>query len=97
MLNGFKTSLGLTTDAWADNVLNEYINKGTNKLRSLDREIQTLNQHIEESREKLIKIESEKPQPVKTILPQKRTMMMKKRLKNDSNEKKYYIPKNKPS
>ena len=65
MLNGFKTSLGLTTDAWADNVLNEYINKGTNKLRSLDREIQTLNQHIEESREKLIKIESEKPQPVK--------------------------------
>ena len=65
MLNGFKTSLGLTTDAWADNVLNEYINKGTNELRSLDREIQTLNQHIEESREKLIKIESEKPQPVK--------------------------------
>lgn len=65
MLNGFKTSLGLTTDAWADNVLNEYINKGANDLRSLDREIQTLNQHIEESREKLIKIESEKPQPVK--------------------------------
>lgn len=65
MLNGFKTSLGLTTDSWADNVLNEYINKGANELRSLDREIQTLNQHIEESREKLIKIEAEKPKPVK--------------------------------
>lgn len=61
ILNGFKTSLGLYTDEWADNVLNTYTNKGLNQIRAIDTELQALNQHIEESRKSLIKVESEKP------------------------------------
>lgn len=61
ILNGFKTSLGLYTDEWADNVLNTYTNKGLNQIRAIDTELQVLNQHIEESRKSLIKVESEKP------------------------------------
>lgn len=57
MLNGFKTSLGLMTDSWADNVLNKYVNKGVNQLRTIDTEITALNGHIEETRNKLIEIE----------------------------------------
>lgn len=58
MLNNFKTSLGLMTDSWADNVLNRYINKGVNELRNIDNEITNLNTHIEESRQKLIAIDA---------------------------------------
>lgn len=67
MLNQFKTSLGLTTDAWADNILDKYINKGVNEVRSIDNELQALNNHIEESRKSLIKIESEKPEKDKPL------------------------------
>lgn len=57
MLNGFKQSLGLMTDSWADNVLNSYVNKGVNQVRAIDKEMSVLNAHMEESRQKLIKIE----------------------------------------
>lgn len=57
MLNGFKQSLGLMSDEWANNVLNKYINKGADELRTIDKEILTLNEHLEESRQKLIAIE----------------------------------------
>lgn len=67
MLNQFKTSLGLTTDSWADNTLDKYINKGVNEVRSIDNELQALNSHIEESRKSLIKIESEKPEKEKPL------------------------------
>lgn len=60
MLNGFKQSLGLMTDSWADNVLDRYINKGVNQVRAIDNEVALLNAHMEESRKKLIKIEVEK-------------------------------------
>lgn len=60
MLNGFKQSLGLMTDTWADNVLNRYINKGVDQVRAIDKEVSLLNAHMEESRQKLIKIETEK-------------------------------------
>lgn len=55
MLNGFKQSLGLMTDSWADNVLDRYINKGVNQVRAIDNEVALLNAHMEESRKKLIK------------------------------------------
>lgn len=57
MLNGFKQSLGLMSDEWANNVLNKYVNKGADELRTIDKEILTLNEHLEESRQKLIAIE----------------------------------------
>lgn len=57
MLNGFKQSLGLMSDEWANNVLNKYINKGADELRTIDKEILALNEHLEESRQKLIAIE----------------------------------------
>lgn len=57
MLNGFKESLGLMPDEWASGVLDKYINKGVDGLRSIDKEVAALNEHLEESREKLIAIE----------------------------------------
>lgn len=57
MLNGFKQSLGLMSDEWANNVLNKYVNKGADELRTIDKEILALNEHLEESRQKLIAIE----------------------------------------
>lgn len=57
MLNGFKQSLGLMSDEWANNVLDRYINKGADELRVIDKEILALNEHLEESRQKLVSIE----------------------------------------
>lgn len=57
MLNGFKQSLGLMSDEWANNVLDRYINKGADELRGIDKEIFALNEHLEESRQKLVSIE----------------------------------------
>lgn len=67
ILNQLKLSAGFTTDAWADHVLDKFINKGVNELRSLDREIQALNGHIEESREKLIQLEAKRNAEKKTV------------------------------
>ena len=61
MLNGFKTSLSLPTDQWADKILNEYTNAAVNDIREIDTEIVALNTHIEESRQKMIDLETEKP------------------------------------
>lgn len=56
------TGLGNSfTNEWADHVLNEFTNKGVNKLREIDTEIVALNTHIEESRQKMIDLETEKP------------------------------------
>lgn len=57
MLNGFKQSLGLMSDEWANSVLDRYINKGADELRVIDKEILALNEHLEESRQKLVSIE----------------------------------------
>lgn len=57
MLNQFKTSLGLYTDSWADNVLNVYANKGVEQLRSIDQELSVLDKRIVDSRQKLIDLE----------------------------------------
>lgn len=57
MLNGFKQSLGLMSDEWANSVLDKYINKGADELRIIDKEILALNEHLEESRQKLVSIE----------------------------------------
>lgn len=57
MLNGFKQSLGLMSDEWANSVLDRYINKGADELRTIDKEILALNEHLEESRQKLVSIE----------------------------------------
>ncbi|KAA6322243.1 hypothetical protein EZS27_028194, partial [termite gut metagenome] len=57
MLNKFKTSLGLATDAWADEVLSGYVNAGVVQMRTIETEIEAINKHIEKSREKLIKIQ----------------------------------------
>lgn len=59
MLNGFKRSLGLITDSWADNVLNKYIYKGVEEMRAIENELTALNAHIEKSRGELIKVASE--------------------------------------
>lgn len=57
MLNQFKTSLGLYTDSWADNVLNVYANKGVEQLRSIDKELSVLDKRIVDSRQKLIDLD----------------------------------------
>ncbi len=57
-LTGVGNSL---TDAWADNIINGLENRGINAVQSIDRELQVLGKHIEESRKSLIKVESEKP------------------------------------
>lgn len=56
-LNAMKTSIGLYTDKWADNVLDNYANKGVRAIRAVDKEIADLNARMSESRQKLIKIE----------------------------------------
>lgn len=58
MLNDFKTSLGLYTDSWADNVLNNYVNKGVGQLRAIDKELSVLDKRIIDSRQKLIDLET---------------------------------------
>lgn len=57
MLNNFKTSLGLYTDSWANNVLNRYVNKGVEQLRTIDKELSILDKRIIDSRQKLIDLE----------------------------------------
>lgn len=49
------------TDAWADNTIRDIQNKGLDAIRSVDDEIEALNNHLEDSRKKLIKVEGEKP------------------------------------
>lgn len=58
MLNNFKTSLGLYTDSWANNVLNRYVNKGVEQLRTIDKELSILDKRIIDSRKKLIDLEA---------------------------------------
>lgn len=60
VLNSMKTAIGLYTDQWADNVLDRYVNKGVRELQAIDKEIDSLNEHIEEGRQKLISIETKK-------------------------------------
>lgn len=58
MLNNFKTSLGLYTDSWANNVLNRYVNMGVEQLRTIDKELSILDKRIIDSRQKLIDLEA---------------------------------------
>lgn len=56
----FDRSLNLIPSSWATETVNAYVNKGVNELRAIDKEIEALNQHIEEGRQKLISLEAEK-------------------------------------
>ncbi|KAA6348963.1 hypothetical protein EZS27_003563 [termite gut metagenome] len=54
MTNNFKTSLGLSTSAWANDILYDYGQAGVKQIRKIDTEVEAVNTHIEEMRKKLI-------------------------------------------
>ncbi len=88
------TGLGNSfTNEWADHVLNEFTNKGVNKLREIDSEILAINTHIEESRQKMIDIETQKPSKIldeENELHEKRKAVLTEQYKAGLiNEKKY--------
>lgn len=49
------------TDAWADSTIKDVENRGIDVIRSVDDEINALNKHLEDSRNKLITVQSQKP------------------------------------
>lgn len=59
MLNNFKGSLGLPADKWANGVLDKYVNGELDRIRAIDRELETLNEHVQQSREDLLKLSTE--------------------------------------
>lgn len=54
------TNLGNSmTDGWANSVINSVEQKGIAAIRAVDEEIEVINKHIEDSRKKLIQVQSE--------------------------------------
>ena len=74
------------TDAWADRTIKDVENKGIDVINAVDEEITALNEHLEESRKKLIKVESEKLIASPTIKPNFDTDKAKKELKKKLEE-----------
>lgn len=51
------------TDSWADSVISSVEQKGIAAIQAVDQEIEVINGHIEETRKKLIQVQSEETKP----------------------------------